>query len=283
MYFKAPGTTNLEFKRLCFSNKLEPTNFKKMLLTKVVADLTFYESYPCRLIPGSGKKQKLAVMFEDWLTASEDWDTSKLVVQMKEVHSKGRRGSRQWLCRYQIVAKYGGDENIADEIISAKLSLDEKERALVVRDHPDTPLPELRQFLVFDAESEYDSSDSILESLFSATSTEKGGKDKGKKKKRKGSSSSSSDSSCSSDSSSSDSSEKKKKKKKGKKSKKSKKGKKAKGKKGKSKADKEKAKQKQQEKDKKDKDREEEKKKQTVRGEAKKACDYIMFFHDCII
>ena len=103
-------------------------------------------------------------MFEDWCESEEQWGKSKLVLQMRQVNTIGRRGSRKWMCRTELVQKYQS-ESIADEIISQKLSMDEKTRSLCVREHPDTPLEELRQYLVFDAEAEYDSEDTILESL----------------------------------------------------------------------------------------------------------------------
>ena len=86
--------------------------------------------------PGPGKSQKLAVMFEDWCGSEEDWGKSKLVLQMRQVNTVGRKGSRKWMCRHEIVDKYKS-EVIADEIISQKMSMDETARASVVRDHPD--------------------------------------------------------------------------------------------------------------------------------------------------
>ena len=211
-------------------------------------------------------------MFEDWLEAGQRWDQSKLVIQMRQVKTHGRRGSRKWMVRSELVLKYSS-ESLADEIIACKENLDDTARAACVRPHPDCPTnPDLTQYLVFDAESEYDQSDTVLESLFSASST--CDRKKGNKRKRSSSSASSESSSDSSSTSSGSSSDdKKKKKKKGKKSKKDKKGKKSKkgDKKKKSKADKEKAKQKQAEKDAKEKAKDAEKKKQKTRQDAKKA------------
>ena len=223
--------------------------------------------------PGPGKSQKLAVMFEDWCGSEEDWGKSKLVLQMRQVNTVGRKGSRKWMCRHEIVDKYKS-EVIADEIISQKMSMDETARASVVRDHPDSPMEELRQYLVFDAESEYDQSDTVLESLFSVT--DRGGHGRGKKNRKRcrSSSSTASTTETSSESSDSDSEDKKKKKSKkskSKKSKKSKKGKKSGKKTKKTKAQKEKDKQKQEEKERKEHERELEKKDQKVRQDAKKA------------
>ena len=236
--------------------------------------LQYMSSPSFSFCPGPGKSQKLAVMFEDWCGSEECWEKSELVIQMRQVNKVGRRGSRKWMCRHEIVDKYQS-ESIADEIISQKMAMDETARAAVVRDHPDTPMEELRQYLVFDAESEYDQSDTILESLFSVS--DGGGNGRGKKSKKRGRSSSSSTTSTTdtSESSDSDSDDKKKKKsKKSKKSKTSKKNKKGKkdGKKAKkTKAQKEKDKQKQAEKDKKEQEREVEKKDQKVRQDSKKA------------
>ena len=150
---------------------------------------------------GPGKSQKLAVMFEDWLEAGQRWDRSKLVLQMRQVKTQGRRGSRKWMIRSELVVKYNS-EALADEIIACKENLDEAARAACVRSHPDCPSnPDLTQYLVFDAESEYDQSDTVLESLFSVSST--CDRKKGNKRK-KGSSSGSSESSSDSSSTSSD-------------------------------------------------------------------------------
>lgn len=209
---------------------------------------------------GPGKTQKLQVLFGDWLESEECWEKSKLVIQMRHVHTVGRRGSRKWMIKQEIVEKYKS-EDIADDIIAQKMSLDESIKSTCVRQHPDSNHPDMVQFLVFDAEAEYDQSDTILDSLFSVR--DGGSKDDGKKRKKK--SSSSSDSSSSEESS--DSKDKKKKKKKSKKSKKNKKGKKSKKK---SEEQKEREKEKEREKDAKDMERKAEKEKNATRQAAKK-------------
>lgn len=199
------------------------------------------------------------------------------MLQYKSVKTTGKRGSRVWMIRSQIEEKYKSAK-LANEIIASKEALDEKSKALCVRDHPDlqTPDPAWRQYLVFDAETEYDSEDTVLTTLMGATlKTEK------KSKKRKHDSSSNSSSSQSDSESSDSSSDKKKKKKKASKNKKGKKDKKGskKNKKGKKESKEKKA-----QKEKKEKDREEAKKIQGVRSNAKKAgllkgCFLIVRFH----
>lgn len=222
---------------------------------------------------GPGKTQKLQVLFEDWLDAEEDWGHSKLVLQMKQQHTMGRRGSRQWLTRMQIEEKYRS-AMVAADIIAQKEAMDEPARSAAVRDHPDTPLPEMKQYLVFDAESEYDQEDTVLESLFKVPDGGKGSSsDRKGSKRRRSSSSSSSEDSQSDESESSSDKKKSKKSKKDKKSKKNKdkKKKKSKGKKGKkTKEERQKEKKKLEEKEAKEQERQTEKAHQKSRQEAKK-------------
>ena len=218
------------------------------------------------MLQGGNKSQKLAVLFEDWLEAEEKWSSSKLVLQYKSVKTTGKRGSRVWMIRSQIEEKYKS-EKLANEIIESKEGLDEKSKALCVRDHPDlaTPDPAWRQYLVFDAETEYDSEDTVLTSLMGVTLKS----ESKSSKKRKNDSSSSSDSSASESESTDSSSDKKKKK--NKKASKNKKGKKDKETSKKNKKAKKESKEKKAEKEKKEKEREEAKKVQVVRSNAKKA------------
>ena len=50
------------------------------------------------------------------------------------------RGSRQWLTFEQIAEKYAS-KDVARQICDTKEALEESERALQVRDHPDAPVP----------------------------------------------------------------------------------------------------------------------------------------------
>lgn len=50
------------------------------------------------------------------------------------------RGSRQWLTFEQIAQKYHS-EDVARQICQAKEALDDENRRLQVRNHPDAPVP----------------------------------------------------------------------------------------------------------------------------------------------
>eukprot|EP00435_Cladocopium_sp_Y103_P066067 s13_g28.t1 len=226
------------------------------------------------------KSQKMQVLFEQWLSASEDWSASTLVLSMRHSHTHTKRGSRRWMTRADLLAKYHGDESIVDEIIREKES-DAVTKTQSCRAHPDAPNnPKLKQFLCYDEETEADSEDTVLNSLFECIDSGKNKKKDKKKRKRSTSSSSSSSSSSSEEESSSDSGEKKKsKKKKGKKAKKEKKAKGGKGKskkeKKKGKADKEKEKEKREKQEQKDKERAAEKEDQENRSKAKKVLNAL--------
>ena len=51
---------------------------------------------------GSSKTEKLALMFEQWASAHEDWKQSELVLRMKHTTSHKKRGTRRWLTEAQI-------------------------------------------------------------------------------------------------------------------------------------------------------------------------------------
>ena len=204
-------------------------------------------------------------MFEDWCAASEDWNKSSLLVQMRESTSHKKRGARRWLTEGQIAQKYNSPE-IAAEIVKSKENCDVM-RKTQIRAHEDLPhRKDLRLFLVWDESWEATETDTVVEALFKQrdSSGEKQKKKKDRRKRSRSSSgSSSSDHSSSSDSDSSSSSNKKSKKKKHGKSSKGNKAKKDKGKK-QQKALKE------AEKEKKRKDKEEAKEKKRAEAEANK-------------
>ena len=223
---------------------------------------------------GERKSQKMQVLFEQWLSANEDWSESTLVMSMRHSHTHTKRGSRRWMTRAELMEKYK-DESVVDEIIGEK-ERDSGTKIHCCRAHPDAPNnPKLKQFLCYDEETEADSEDVVLSSLFECRDSGKNSKKDKKRKRSTSSSSSSSSSSASQESSDSDSGEKRsKKKKKSKKSKKGKKGKSSKNKgkkdKKKSKAEKLKDKERRDKQELKDKERAAEKEDQDNRSKAKK-------------
>ena len=200
---------------------------------------------------GGNKRQKLAVLFEEWVNCSEDWQQSSFVIRMKQRTTERQKGGRRWMTKADIVSKYAPGrteseaKSIAEEIVAHKEQTPDAKRP-----HPDAPLnSEMTLYLVWDEQFESTEHDSVVEQLFRQkdSSAKKASKGKGSKesKKRKASSSpenseDSSEDSDRDDSSSSSSSTKrnkkqhdKKKKRKNTKNKKTKKGKTAKKDKGK--------------------------------------------------
>ena len=212
------------------------------------------------------------MLYENWLSADENWSKSKLVLSLQQSSKQSTFGCRKWFTRQDLIDKYKSPE-IASEIIQEKLALEESVRNTVVRPHPDAPSNLLlQQFLCFDEDGESEQHDSVLSSLFQAVSkNKKKDKDKKKRKRSTSSSSESSESGSSSGSSESSSSDDKKKKKNAKKDKSGKKKGKNTKKDKKDKKETEKQKEAREKKELKEKERDEEKAKNKIRSNATKA------------
>ena len=114
---------------------------------------------------GSDKNAKLAVLFEEWSGAREDWDKSEMITQMRSKDKHRVKGCRKWLTMGEITAKYNS-ASIAWEICKLKLESETLSKSQV-RYHPDLPgRDDMRQYLVYDYAEEVDQHDSVLESLF---------------------------------------------------------------------------------------------------------------------
>ena len=187
-----------------------------------------------RMRPGGKKREKLAILFEEWTKCSERWESSSFVLRMREKTTEKQKGGRRWMTKADIIAKYrpGRTEEeatqIAEEIVMNKEATPDTQKP-----HPDAPLnPTMRLYLVWDESYESTEVDTVVESLFRQKEAGDGKKDtKAKGSKKRKSSSESSDESADSgtDDESSSSSKDKKNRRKGKKNKKTgQKGKKAK-------------------------------------------------------
>ena len=65
------------------------------------------------------------------------WTQSDFVIQLRSKNRHRRYGSRVWLTRSELAAKYSSIE-IADQIIAAKMAIeDDAVRQSQVRTHPD--------------------------------------------------------------------------------------------------------------------------------------------------
>eukprot|EP00438_Fugacium_kawagutii_P000155 Skav223605 [mRNA] locus=scaffold493:641546:642457:+ [translate_table: standard] len=175
------------------------------------------------MLRGSTKLEMMNVLFEQWVITGGEWSKSELVIQAKSSFTGRRRGSRQWFTKKQLMDKYGGCEDTADQIIASKLA-DPITKQACVRPHPELPWRnDLMLYLCYDESSEVDTEDFVIDQMLglsqnnrvpSRDSSKKKKKKKSKSKKdkkdkkakRKRSSSSSSSSSSSRGSSESDSS-----------------------------------------------------------------------------
>ncbi|CAK9109543.1 Uncharacterized protein SCF082_LOCUS50913 [Durusdinium trenchii] len=191
------------------------------------------------------KTQKLQVLYEQWIGATEKWSASQLVVRMRNRKLSKKVGGRRFMTEREIIQRYG--EEVAADIIANKESKHKEDpEAGLVKAHPESE--KLKLYLCWDQEYEQEEEDNLIEMMYEdfdgdmddfgnkTESSDKGKgkrvakspakKDSGKRKKSSSSSSgppssssagSSSDASSSSDSdssSSTDSSESDKKKKK---------------------------------------------------------------------
>lgn len=79
----------------------------------------------------------MAVLWEEWLGASEKWSSSKYVLTLSKQHTHEKIGARRWMTRKLLVEKCG-DETIADDIIETKKA-NEQLAATQIKRHPDAP------------------------------------------------------------------------------------------------------------------------------------------------
>ena len=121
-----------------------------------------------RMRPGGKKREKLAILFEEWTKCSERWESSSFVLRMREKTTEKQKGGRRWMTKADIIAKYrpGRTEEeatqIAEEIVMNKEATPDAQKP-----HPDAPLnPTMRLYLVWDESYESTEVDTVVESLF---------------------------------------------------------------------------------------------------------------------
>lgn len=61
----------------------------------------------------------LQVLLEQWTSCAGIWTESEFYIQVKEKRKNRSYGSRRWMTRTEIIAKFGSTE-VADQIITAK-------------------------------------------------------------------------------------------------------------------------------------------------------------------
>lgn len=83
--------------------------------------------------PGS---DKIAILFDQWLTCEGHWRQSSLFLQLKTEKRFRKRGARKWLTESELAMRYGSTD-MARKIVQAKL--DDPDMQSHVRPHPDCP------------------------------------------------------------------------------------------------------------------------------------------------
>lgn len=88
---------------------------------------------------------KLAVLQEQWESCAGEWTKSSFYESIKSENRTRRQGSRRWMTRQQVRAKYG-DNAVADLICDSKLK-DEQTKNEQTKPHWDCPDVEAAVFL----------------------------------------------------------------------------------------------------------------------------------------
>lgn len=76
------------------------------------------------------------MLLEQWTHCKGQWSQSDFYVQLKSKRRNRKIGSRRWMTRGEMLAKFGSD-TVVDAIITAKMQLPEDVRSTQVRAHPD--------------------------------------------------------------------------------------------------------------------------------------------------
>ncbi|CAE7418869.1 PLCXD2 [Symbiodinium sp. CCMP2592] len=99
-------------------------------------------------------------LFESWLSSGENWHKSSLLSRLRSKKSATARGFRKWMLRKEMVEKWG--EEMADDMIEAKMTCEEK-RMTEIRNWPECPKREVKQYLCLFEDSAEDVDHTELE------------------------------------------------------------------------------------------------------------------------
>ena len=168
--------------KLIGSNERYLGHYKQTLSECYNQNSILYIVHPFGLLPGDGKSEKLAVLFEQWASAKECWKDSALVLRARQSTSFRKRGQRRWMTESQIKAMYDGCAATAREICELKEN-DEQLCKTQIKNNPNAPSRrDLRLYLVFDQEIEVDEEEDLVVKEL----VEKTDRKKDKKKEKKG-------------------------------------------------------------------------------------------------
>ena len=79
----------------------------------------------------------MAILYDEWLGANENWSKSQYAINLKKSHSHEKIGARRWMTFKQLCSKYE-DRSIAESIRDNKKS-DPQLAHDHVKPHPDCP------------------------------------------------------------------------------------------------------------------------------------------------
>ncbi|CAE6972780.1 unnamed protein product [Symbiodinium sp. CCMP2592] len=121
-------------------------------------------------------------LFESWLSSGENWQKSSLLSRLRSKKSATARGFRKWMLRKEMVEKWG--EEMADDMIEAKMSCEEK-RMTEIRNWPECPKREVKQYLCLFEDSAEDVDHTELEMVLEAKAEASSSSSSSSKKKKK--------------------------------------------------------------------------------------------------
>lgn len=138
----------------------------------------------CANEAGENKAEKLAVLYEQWAGAKENWQGSTLVLKAKQSSSTIKRGTRRWMTEAQLRDKYQCPVT-AREICELK-ERDDVLSKTQIKPNPNLPSrKDLQLYLCFDESIEVDEDeDTVVRELVEEAPSKKSKKDRKKEKER---------------------------------------------------------------------------------------------------
>ena len=125
----------------------------------------------------------MAYLYEAWLSAGQDWNNSRLIMQAGTKSGTVKRGRKCWMTQKQISDKFG--DEVAQAIVEYKVKDPELSKS-EVRWNPNCPFSEARlkrllvafvwqaarQYYVLDEDAEEDTEEDWVTKLFEATESD---------------------------------------------------------------------------------------------------------------
>jgi len=77
----------------------------------------------------------LQILLEQWTSCNGQWAQSEFFLQIKQKRRNRTIGSRRWMCKAELLSKFGS-QDVVNQLIQAK-TLDAEIAATHVRANPD--------------------------------------------------------------------------------------------------------------------------------------------------